>query len=615
MNNSDIQEQYFFPLPPFGEFDTMAALLDHCQKFSKTNGYAVSTKRSNLNRNITIKCDFGGEYRNNKKPVPEEKKRESSSRLINCPFELYGKIHQDDKWRFVVKCQYHNHAATSPLAHPVHRRLSTDQFEEVGRLLQSGSKPKSILINVMNQDIHSAVIPQTIYNAKQKMRTEILSGRTPMQALLQDLEESEWVMDHSLDEENRVEALFFAHPESIKLCRSYNSVILMDCTYKTNKYRLNLLDVVGITSFNTTFFVCFVFLPEETEPWYQWALTRVREMYVGIEAPRVIGIDRDLALKNALEFIFPTSNVILCTWHINMNIAKNLKKLFETNEEWTVFMMDWNLVMYANSERDFEMNWTAMKTKYGSDSQLVRYMQNTWMPYKENFIAYCINRHFHLGSHKTSRVEGSHSALKQYLDHSMGDLLLVKERINITIQKQIRGIRAQSAIEQTRCPHYINEDFFGSVSRKISHYALRRIKSEYDKAVNIHNKPLEVCHRFNATVMGLPCSHDIRRLLDRNENLQLEHVKSQWYLVRPMAIPMVPVRAFVHVREPRVVQGRGRPPGAINRATTRDPSGHEIAEGEISGRMCSTCGKKGTGHNKRTCPERNNGGEGGAPRD
>jgi hypothetical protein len=119
---------------------------------------------------------------------------------------------------------------------------------------------------MMNQDADAAVIPQTIYNAKQKRRLEILCGRTPMQALLQYLEESEWVMDYSLDDKNRVDALFFAHPDSIKLCRSYNSVILMDCTYKTNKYNMNLLDVVGITSFNTTFFVCFVFLPEETEP-------------------------------------------------------------------------------------------------------------------------------------------------------------------------------------------------------------------------------------------------------------------------------------------------------------------------------------------------------------
>jgi hypothetical protein len=145
----------------------------------------------------------------------------------------------------------------------------------------------------------------------------------------------------------------------------------MDCTYKTNKYNMNLLDVVGITSFNTTFFVCFVFLPEETEPWYTWALTRIKELYIDIEVPKVIGIDRDLALENVLECLFPTSAIILCTWHININIAKNLKKHFGTNEEWATFMADWNLVMYANVERKFELNWTAIKTKYSHDNQLV----------------------------------------------------------------------------------------------------------------------------------------------------------------------------------------------------------------------------------------------------
>jgi len=49
----------------------------------------------------------------------------------------------------------------------------------------------------------------------------------------------------------------------IKLVNSFNIVILMDSMYKTNKYRMSLLEVVGITSTGLTFSVAFCLLATE----------------------------------------------------------------------------------------------------------------------------------------------------------------------------------------------------------------------------------------------------------------------------------------------------------------------------------------------------------------
>ncbi|WP_409226421.1 hypothetical protein [Klebsiella pneumoniae] len=35
-------------------------------------------------------------------------------------------------------------------------------------------------------------------------------------------------------------SIFWAHPESIKLVKCFPHVLLMDCTYKTNKYKMQL---------------------------------------------------------------------------------------------------------------------------------------------------------------------------------------------------------------------------------------------------------------------------------------------------------------------------------------------------------------------------------------
>ena len=51
-----------------------------------------------------------------------------------------------------------------------------------------------------------------------------------------------------VDEFEVVSDLFWTHPDAVKLLNLFNIVFLMDSTYKTNKYWLPLLEIVGVTS-------------------------------------------------------------------------------------------------------------------------------------------------------------------------------------------------------------------------------------------------------------------------------------------------------------------------------------------------------------------------------
>jgi len=44
---------------------------------------------------------------------------------------------------------------------------------------------------------------------------------------------------------------------------------------------------------------------------------------MGISAPVLIVIDRETALMKALDSVFPESVHLLCTWHVNMQIAES----------------------------------------------------------------------------------------------------------------------------------------------------------------------------------------------------------------------------------------------------------------------------------------------------
>ena len=57
--------------------------------------------------------------------------------------------------------------------------------------------------------------------------------------------------------------LFWIHPDSVKLLNAFNIVLMMDSTYKTNRYRIPLFEIVGVTSTGLTFSVAFTLLASE----------------------------------------------------------------------------------------------------------------------------------------------------------------------------------------------------------------------------------------------------------------------------------------------------------------------------------------------------------------
>ena len=105
----------------------------------------------------------------------------------------------------------------------------------------------------------------TLYNERTKLRKDKLNGRTPIQALFDDWQAINFTLFHRCDDDRAITSIFFAHKESIWLACRYHHVVLMDCTYKTNKYRLPLLHIVGMKSINSQFSVGFCFLKEERQ--------------------------------------------------------------------------------------------------------------------------------------------------------------------------------------------------------------------------------------------------------------------------------------------------------------------------------------------------------------
>ena len=134
-----------------------------------------------------------------------------------------------------------------------------------------------------------------------------------MQQLLSKLSENNYVEWHRCEEDTDIVTdLFWAHPVSLDLLRTFPHVLVMDSTYKTNRYRMPLLEIVGVTSTEMTFSVASVYLMKEKADNYTWALNILRSVMDAKFLPSVIVTDRELALINAIGIVFPTAKHLLC---------------------------------------------------------------------------------------------------------------------------------------------------------------------------------------------------------------------------------------------------------------------------------------------------------------
>ena len=62
---------------------------------------------------------------------------------------------------------------------------------------------------------------------------------------------------------DQILSLFFCKASSQKILAVNYEVLIMDCTYKTNKYKHPLMVITGVIALNTTFYVAFCFMSSE----------------------------------------------------------------------------------------------------------------------------------------------------------------------------------------------------------------------------------------------------------------------------------------------------------------------------------------------------------------
>jgi hypothetical protein len=258
-----------------------------------------------------------------------------------------------------------------------------------------------------------------------------------MQHLLKSLVDNGYVYHcrkcHDFDD---VSDVIWAHPNSIKLFNTFSTVLVLDSTYKTNKYRVPLLEFVGNTSTMKTFSIAFSYMMSERQDNVYWALERCREMLHSKDFyPKVVVTDWDNALINAVEKVFLDATTLLCSYHIGQNVkakckldckvkdlkGKNGQAIKPASVVKTV-MAAWLAIVDSKTEETYIDNWTLFKVVCAKFPKFLVYVEKAILDLvKEKFVRYWVDKNLHIGNTTTNRAESAHARLKKYPSSSMGD--------------------------------------------------------------------------------------------------------------------------------------------------------------------------------------------------
>ena len=90
-----------------------------------------------------------------------------------------------------------------------------------------------------------------------------------VQHLLKLIERDQYVYWFKrLDTQDVVKDIMWSYLDSIKLLNSFPTMLICDTTYKTNKYHLPLLEIIGVTLTKMTFSIAFAYLQFERKKFF-----------------------------------------------------------------------------------------------------------------------------------------------------------------------------------------------------------------------------------------------------------------------------------------------------------------------------------------------------------
>ncbi|BBN13097.1 hypothetical protein MPTK1_6g00760 [Marchantia polymorpha subsp. ruderalis] len=481
-------------------------------------------------------------------------------------------------WAVEVDIYDHNHEPfTDPAVHPQGCPLTEE--------IVAAMRPRGV-----------SITPRDVYNVNQVERLRILADCSSLIALLDGLEDRPDASYFAqFDAQRQLTHLLIISLSAKEICYRFcaRKVWLIDSTYKTNRFGLPLMHVVGVTATHQSFIFAYCFMVGERAKYYLWTLWHIQHVFAAfLLVPKTFVTDRDLTLMNTLSTVFSDDiNVNFLVCPSNGTKAKTSSPSSERT-------------LQASQLSKFLNNTGTTWMQEILPHHVMIYLEETWLLYKYRFVVVFLRNKMDFDYTTTARVESAHAAVKSW----------------IVVEQCPRGF-----VDALKITFKQHKQQLGT-----------SLENDEDNDVE--------CHGMFTSNMGMSCRHKFRQATATTRAtpakpprvLSLEDFDSHWWLVQPprqevvlvaptsieesmkriqeefeegtlyrqgVILDHLDVLPAAEVFNTSVQHGRGRHVGALGHqsqsSTQHDPS-REVVENSLRPlRRCGNCGE--VGHNKRNC--------------
>ncbi|CAN6339372.1 unnamed protein product [Urochloa humidicola] len=415
-------------------FATTEAALNYYKSYARHTGFSIridtsrESKRTEEKTKYIYVCQRAGVNKKEKvatdgpitvKKIVRERRRDYVERT-RCPARMIVRRTLHGNWEVVHFEKEHNHERVKKFSLTKymnsHRNIPPEEKEFI-RFLHGCNITSTRAFQIM-ADLYGGIDNCSYTEGDVKnLRVEYCAEykckdmKTTLDYFSElQKEDPDFYYSYTLDDEDRVENLFWVDFAVRKSYDLYGDCISFDATYLTNAYNIPFAPFIGIDRNGITIQLGCGFLRNEKTESYVWLFTEFKKAMGGKDPLNII-TDQDLAMKAAIAIVFTTSIHRNCRWHIMENARKVLGPFLNGKEQLSEDFK--NCVSYSFSPEEFEDKWQAMLDKHeiNGDERFEHLynMRKCWVP------AYFMNRFFPF-LQTTARSEGFNAVLKRYVN-------------------------------------------------------------------------------------------------------------------------------------------------------------------------------------------------------
>lgn len=214
------------------------------------------------------------------------------------------------------------------------------------------------------------------------------------------------------NERSELTGIFFQDSVMKSVFGGYPEVLLIDATYKLNKFRMPLYILLVIDGNGLSEIIGIFLTSVETEDAISKMVSTFKSFNSSWEKTKVVLSDKDFTERNVFEKEFPAASLIICLFHTMRSFKREIScekmGLRSGERDYALELME--KIVYSKSPEEYEQNYQLLEES-GLD-RVIEYYNKNWLPIKEQWVQCYKGANFTLGESTNNRLESINAKIK-----------------------------------------------------------------------------------------------------------------------------------------------------------------------------------------------------------